>query len=82
MKPLNDTYMDTFVKDYHERVHAIQVEEAAAAAQPQPQHQQPPPQQHQTFTGAGSSQQGAYAPIHPMQLEAAGKMCGRKALAK
>jgi len=39
MKPLNDTYMDTFVKDYHERLHAIQVEEAAVAAQPQPQHQ-------------------------------------------
>jgi len=39
MKPLNDTYMDTFVKDYHERLHAIQVEEAAVAAQPQPHHQ-------------------------------------------
>jgi len=31
IKPLTDTYMDTFVKDYHERLHAIQVEEAAAA---------------------------------------------------
>jgi len=69
MKPLNDTYMDTFVKYYHERLHAIQVEEAATASQPQPQQQQPPPQQQQTFAGAGSSQQGAYAPIHPMQLD-------------
>ena len=32
MKPLNDTYMDTFVKDYHERLHAIQVEEAATTS--------------------------------------------------
>ncbi len=50
MKPLNDTYMDTFVKDYHERLHNIQVEEAAAD-QPQPQHQ-PPPQQQQFAQGA------------------------------
>jgi len=34
MKPLNDTYMDTFLKDYHEHLHNIQVEEAAAADQP------------------------------------------------
>jgi len=54
MKPLNDTYMDTFVKDYHERLHNIQVEEATTVAQPQPQHQQPPPQ-HQTFIGARRS---------------------------
>jgi len=32
MKPLNETYMDTFVKDYHESLHAIQVEEARTAA--------------------------------------------------
>jgi len=66
MKPLNDTYMDTFVKDYHWRG------EAAAADQPQPQPQpqyQPPPPQGQTFIGEGSSQQGTYAPIHPMQLD-------------
>lgn len=29
-------YMDTFVRDYHERLHHIQVEEAAAADQPLP----------------------------------------------
>jgi len=70
MKPLNDTYMDTFAKDYHEHLHAIQVEEAEAAAKPhpQPQHHQPPPQQ-QFVQGAGSCQQGASAPIHPMQLD-------------
>ena len=40
MKPLNDTYMDTFVKDYHERLHNIQVEEAATNhPQPHPQPQ-------------------------------------------
>jgi len=59
LKPLTDTYMDTFVKDYHERLHAIQVEEAASASA--------------TSTAAavcaGSSQQGAYAPIHPMQMD-------------
>jgi len=45
MKHMNDTYMDGFVKDYHERIHQIQVEEAAAADQPQQQqqHQQEPP---------------------------------------
>jgi len=41
MKPLTDTYMDIFVKDYHERLHAMQVEEAATTDQPQ---HQPPPQ--------------------------------------
>jgi hypothetical protein len=41
MKPITDTYMDGFVKDYHERMHAIQVAEAAAAGQLQP----PPPHQ-------------------------------------
>ena len=72
MKPLNDTYMDGFVKDYHERIHQIQVEVAVAAAQPQSQQQhqpQPPPPQSQSIHGEGSSQQGAYAPIHPMLLD-------------
>jgi hypothetical protein len=35
MKPINDTYMDGFVKDYHDRLHSIQVAEATAAGQPQ-----------------------------------------------
>ena len=35
MKPLIDTHMDVFVRDFHERLHNIQVEEAAAATQPQ-----------------------------------------------
>ncbi|AES99359.1 hypothetical protein MTR_5g079810 [Medicago truncatula] len=63
MKPLNDTYLDSFTKDYQERLHAIQVAEAAAAGQPEPQPQpvrrpQPPPPQ--TIHGEGSSQQGAH----------------------
>ncbi|AES79642.1 hypothetical protein MTR_7g070630 [Medicago truncatula] len=70
MKPLNDTYLDSFTKDYQERLHAIQVAEAAAAGQPEPQpvrRSQPPPTQ--TVHGEGSSQQGAYAPLHPMMLD-------------
>jgi hypothetical protein len=31
MKPITDTYMNGFVKDYQDRMHAIQVAEAAAA---------------------------------------------------
>jgi len=70
MKPLNDTYMDGFVKDYHERIHQILVEEAIATAQPQPQQQhQPQPPPPQSIHGEGSSQQGAYAPIQPMLLD-------------
>jgi hypothetical protein len=71
MKPINDTYMDGFVKDYHERLHTIQVEEAAAAGQPHPPppYQSQPPPQSQTFAGEGSSQQVAYAPIHPIMLD-------------
>ena len=71
MKPITDTYMDGFVKDYHDRMQTIMGAEAAAAGQPQPpppQQPQPPPQS-QTFAGEGSSQQGAYAPIHPMMLD-------------
>jgi len=73
MKPINEIAMDGFVKGYHERLHEIQMEEAAAAAQPPPQPQQeypqPPPQQQQYTQAAGSSQQGAHAPIHPMMLD-------------
>jgi len=36
MKPLTDTYMDTFVRDYHERLHQIQV-----AGQQQDNHNHP-----------------------------------------
>jgi hypothetical protein len=62
MKPLNDTYMDSFVKDYHDRLHAIQVTEGAATGQPQP-----PPSQ--SVHGEGNSQQGAYALIYLMMLD-------------
>jgi len=43
MNPITDTYMDGFVKDYHERMHAIMVAEVAVG-QPPPPHQPQPPQ--------------------------------------
>ena len=58
MKPLNDTYMEAFLKDYLERMQQLGDEEEAGP-QPQPQFVQ----------GEGSSQSGAYAPIHPMMLD-------------
>jgi len=65
MKPLTDTYMEAFLKDYLERMQQLGAEEEAS---PQPQPQQPPPQP-QFVQGEGSSQPGAHAPIHPMMLE-------------
>jgi hypothetical protein len=62
MKPLTDTYMDGFLRDYQEHLHQIQTDEAAAAGQP-------PPPQPQMSHGEGSSQQGTYAPIHPMMMD-------------
>jgi len=58
-----DKYIEVFQKDYIERMQQLVAEEEAG-----PQPQQPPPQQ-QFVQGEGSSQQGAYAPIHPMQLD-------------
>jgi len=53
MKPMTDTHMDIFVRDFHERLHNFQVEEATSA-HPQPQPQQPPPQQQ--FVQGGREQ--------------------------
>lgn len=64
MKPITDTHMDSFVRDYQERMQDIM----GAEAQPPPQQQsQPPPPQF--VTGEGSGQQGAHAPLHPMLLD-------------
>ncbi|RHN68972.1 hypothetical protein MtrunA17_Chr3g0119751 [Medicago truncatula] len=64
MKPLTDTDMDGFFKDYQKRMRDIMV----AAGQPQPQYQpQPPPPQF--VAREGSSQQSAYAPIHLMMMD-------------
>ena len=43
MKPLTDTYMEIFLKDYLERMQQLGVEEEAGP-QPPPQPQQAPPQ--------------------------------------
>jgi len=67
MKPITDKYMEVFMKDYMERLQQLGVEEEAGE-EPQPQPQQPPPQQ-QFVHGEGSSQQGAYRPIHPIMLD-------------
>jgi len=56
MKPLTDTYMEVFLKDYLERMQQLRAEEEAG------------PQQ-QFVQGEGSSQPGAHAPIHPMMLD-------------
>jgi len=58
MKPLTDTYMEAFLKDYLERMQQLGAEEEASL-QPQPQFVQ----------GEGSSQPGAHAPIHLMMLD-------------
>ena len=65
MKPITDTHMEVFLKNYMERMQQLGAKEEAG---PQPQPQQPPPQQ-QFVQGEGSSQHGACPPIHPMQLD-------------
>jgi len=46
MKPLTDTYMEVFLKDYFERMQQLRAEvEAGPQPQPQPQAQQQQPQQ-------------------------------------